>query len=258
MSFFTRFFSTVISTAVVTAFSLVVVHAMLPSGQSIKDLPSVIKQIRQRTPNPVAKRILDLILGDEQKAMTAANQKENEDFQRSQQDVYLAGEESAGLSIGAQTSRTIDPRALEAIDKMLVSDEIKRQMKRSYLETGELRGIKLAPSEEEPEETRKPAAAAPVPQPGIVWPTRSLQAVVAVTAGAFTYGDRPRLSNGEFEIQAETLLSKIHAEIAIGKPPAVMTTQNDRELADTTESLIKALDSVQKNVPDSDPETRTD
>ncbi len=259
MGLFNRMFRMAVPVIVVAGFSLVLAQAIMPPGQSLKDLPQVMAQIRERTPNPLAKKILDLILDDERAGEVAQSSPNGETPGSRERADRRVGDEFADRAmerrLGVGTGRVVDPRTLEAIDRMTVSDELKKQIKRNYLANGEVPGLRLAPRENPEAETREPAAAR-LGDSGSVWPTRSLQAVVAVTAGSFTGAARPPLPNAELEEQADTLLGKIHAEIVTEAVAPGSNPLRDRKLAEMTESVIKALGSAKRG--EAGPGTKTE
>lgn len=234
-----------ISTAVIVGFSLIMAQSILPPGQSIKDIPNVLAQIRHRTPNPYAQNVLDWMLGEERIA-AAAREMQIDEARNNSSVLPSTGvgdqvlNQATGRNIGAQTNVAYDPRALEAIERMLVSKELKDQIKRKYLATGQLEGIDFGIKKDSAEAKREPTAA-PLNDPGVVWPTRSLSAVVAITAGAVTNAPRPTLENKNLERQADTLLARIHADIEMEKPVIEVGGRADRYMKKTTESLIKSL-----------------
>ncbi|MCM2281111.1 MAG: hypothetical protein NDI61_04620 [Bdellovibrionaceae bacterium] len=215
MSFFGRLARTLMTAAVVIGFSLILAQTLTPEGHTLADLPEVMRLIRDRTPNPLAQQILSWIIGEE-KAEKLANDVNDDQAPKAQRQLGVGDEvldQATARNAGVVTGAVIDPQILAAIDRLLLAPELKRQLRESYLRTGQAPGLSGLPGATESPSVRQPAASQ-LNAPGLIWPTRSLQAMVAVTVGALSEDEaRPKLKTRELEAQADTLLAKIHASL---------------------------------------------
>jgi hypothetical protein len=181
MGFFNRLFRYLLSVLVMAGVSLGLAYVFLPKGMSPRDLPKTLALIRARTPNPLAQSILDLIL--------------SEDIRRE-----AADSRNATSDIGVLDGTVIDPRTLEALEKMNVSLELKKELKRNYLRTGEVPGIRLTATKESEHEPDRAIAAIPIPSRQ----DRSWAAAASVVAGAASSASRPLPDSGVHEVRNVT------------------------------------------------------
>lgn len=250
MSFTGRLFRYLLAVCTVIGFSLVIARSLLPEGQDFADLPEVIRLIRQRSPNPVAQHILDYLLGDT--AVVAGSDPKATDLGTKQDGI---GDEvlrnATARNMGIDDGVVIDPAVLEVIDKMAVDNKTKARIRQGYLRTGiaPLQPKAQLADQQENElhidadldkKERRPATARQFNDPGLVWPTRSLQAAVAIAAGSLNDDKRPTLKTKILESQADTLLAKIHADIAVGHTESLPTSPRFKALRPAVQELLNA------------------
>jgi hypothetical protein len=174
-----------------TAIGIGATFMMLPKGTKVQDIPKVLADYRQQTHNPTAQKLIEMVLSDEQLALSGEG-----------------GSGSAAIAMGngigdqvelghtalvTTAGTAYDPSALEGIKAMNISNELKQEIMRHYLRTGQLPGVQIAASSGQPNQgdgrgregtrqpDRQPTSMRADPQPTTV---RTLSAAVKATLAA--------------------------------------------------------------------------